>query len=80
MCVHVVILQLMKKSSTLWKLDSRLVELGFCVEKVKMLLEQRSPTVSEAQRLLKVCAGLCLLACVPVCECNLKLLMYKLKV
>lgn len=77
-CVHVVILQLMKKSSPVWKLDSQLVELGSCLEKVNVLLEQRSPTVSEAQRLLKVCAGLCLLA--PVCECDANLLMYKLKV
>lgn len=78
--MYVVILQLMKESIPLWKLDSHLVELGFCVEKVKMLLEQKSPTVSEAKLLLKVCVGLCLLACIPVCECNVKLLMYKLQV
>lgn len=77
--MYVVIFQLMKKSIPLWKLDSHLVELGFCVEKVKMLLERRSPTVSEAKLLLKVCVA-CLLACIPVCECNVKLLMYKLKV
>lgn len=60
MCVHVPILQLMKKSNPVWELDSQVVELGSSLEKVKVLLEQRSPTVNEAQCALKVCAALLL--------------------
>lgn len=59
MCV--VIPQLMEKNNPVWKLDSQVVELGSSLEKVKALLEQRSPTVNEAQRVLKVRAGFCLL-------------------
>lgn len=35
-----------------------MAELGSSLGKVNVLLEQRSPTVSEAQRALKVCGEL----------------------
>ena len=62
MCVSVVILQLMEKSNPVQKLASQVVELGSGLENVKALLEQRSPTVNDAQNALKVCVflGLCL--------------------
>lgn len=58
----------MEKSDPVRKLASQVVELGSGLEKVKALLEQRSPTVSEAQNVLKVCTflGLCLLVCLCV--------------
>lgn len=61
-CVCVVILQLMKKSDPVQKLADQVVELGSGLEKVKALLEKRSPTVNEAQNVLKVCVflGLCM--------------------
>ncbi|KAI3364132.1 hypothetical protein L3Q82_010949, partial [Scortum barcoo] len=45
--------KLMEKSSAVRKLASQVVELGSGLENVKGLLEQRSPTVSEAQLVLK---------------------------
>ncbi|XP_069017780.1 nesprin-2a isoform X4 [Embiotoca jacksoni] len=45
--------KIMEKDSTVGKLACRVRELGFGLEKVKVLLEQRSPTVSEAQNVLK---------------------------
>lgn len=54
-CLCVVILQLMEKSNPVQKLDNQVVELASGLEKVKVLLEQRSPTVNEAQNALKVC-------------------------
>ncbi|XP_014270043.3 nesprin-2a isoform X9 [Maylandia zebra] len=41
------------ENSLVKKLASRVLELGSGMEKVKALLEQRSPTVSEAQNVLK---------------------------
>lgn len=37
------------------KLESQVAALGCSLEKVKVLLDQKSPTVSEAKRVLKVC-------------------------
>ncbi|XP_037606336.1 nesprin-2-like isoform X2 [Sebastes umbrosus] len=45
--------KLMEKSNPVQKLARRVVELGSGLEKVKALLEQRSPTVNEAQNVLK---------------------------
>ncbi|XP_068433248.1 nesprin-2a [Clinocottus analis] len=45
--------KLMDKSNPVRKLASQVAELGSGLEKVKVLLEQRSPTVNEAQNLLK---------------------------
>uniref|UniRef100_UPI0037E98A37 nesprin-2a n=1 Tax=Semicossyphus pulcher TaxID=241346 RepID=UPI0037E98A37 len=45
--------KLMEKSIPVQKLNSKVVELGSGLEKVKMLLEQRSPTVNEAKHVLK---------------------------
>lgn len=67
-CVFVVILQLMEKSNPARKLASQVEQLVFGLEKVKALLKQRSPTVNEAQNVLKVCVsfGLCSLVCLCV--------------
>lgn len=58
------------------KLASQVVELGSGLENVKALLEQRSPTVNDAQNALKVCVflGLCLCLCLCVC-CDTNLLI-----
>lgn len=40
-------------------LDSQVAELESSLEKVKVLLEEQSPTVQEAQHLLKVSAPSC---------------------
>ncbi|XP_054474146.1 nesprin-2-like [Anoplopoma fimbria] len=45
--------KLLEKSNPVWKLASQVAELGSGLEKVKVLLEQRSPTVNEAQNVLK---------------------------
>nr|XP_046228198.1 nesprin-2 isoform X4 [Scatophagus argus] len=45
--------KLMEKSNPIRKLDSKVVELASGLEKVRALLEKRSPTVSEVQSLLK---------------------------
>lgn len=45
--------KLMETSDPVRKLDNQVVELASGLEKVKMLLEQRSPTVNEAQNVLK---------------------------
>ncbi|KAM3603169.1 uncharacterized protein V6R79_017666 [Siganus canaliculatus] len=45
--------KLMEKSYPVRRLNSQVVELGTSLEKVKVLLEQRSPTVNEAQKALK---------------------------
>lgn len=37
------------------KLESQVAALGSSLEKVNVLLDQRSPTVSEAKHALKVC-------------------------
>lgn len=47
--------QLMKKNNPLRKLESQMTSLGSSLEKVNLLLGQRSPTVSEAKHALKVC-------------------------
>ncbi|TNM94924.1 hypothetical protein fugu_017683 [Takifugu bimaculatus] len=41
------------KKNPVWKLDSQVAELESSLETVKVLLEQQSPTVDEAQHLLK---------------------------
>lgn len=51
-----VLVKLMKKKSPVWKLAGQVAELEASLEKVKVLLEQQSPTVNEAQHLLKVSA------------------------
>lgn len=50
----------MKKTNPLHKLESQITSLGSSLEKVNMLLDQKSPTVSEAKRALKVC---CVIYC-----------------
>ncbi|KAM9339272.1 nesprin-2a [Symphorus nematophorus] len=45
--------KIMEKSSTVQKLDNQMGELASGLEKVKLLLEQKSPSVSEAQKVLK---------------------------
>ncbi|XP_034436669.1 nesprin-1-like [Hippoglossus hippoglossus] len=45
--------ELMEGSNPVRKLAARVAELGSGLEKVKVLLEQKSPTVSEAQNVLK---------------------------
>ncbi|CAJ1078355.1 LOW QUALITY PROTEIN: nesprin-2 [Xyrichtys novacula] len=45
--------KLIARSIPLQKLNRRVVELGSGLEKVKMLLDQKSPTVPEAQHVLK---------------------------
>ncbi|KAF1376843.1 hypothetical protein PFLUV_G00215650 [Perca fluviatilis] len=45
--------KLMEKSNPVQKLASQVVELGSGLENVKALLEQRSPTVNDAQNALK---------------------------
>ncbi|KAF7666652.1 hypothetical protein LDENG_00098390 [Lucifuga dentata] len=45
--------KIVEKSDPVWKLSSRVVELGSGLVRVKTLLEQQSPTVSEAQKTLK---------------------------
>ncbi|XP_068564553.1 nesprin-2a [Cebidichthys violaceus] len=45
--------KLMEKSDPVRKLASQVAELGSGLEKVKVLLEQKSPTVNEAQNVLK---------------------------
>lgn len=47
---------LLKKKYPVCTLDSEVAELESSLEKVKALLEEQSPTVPEAQRLLKVSA------------------------
>lgn len=47
---------LLKKRYQVCTLDSQVAELESSLEKVKALLEEQSPTVPEAQRLLKVSA------------------------
>ncbi len=69
-CV-VVIVQFMERSHPVRKLNSQVVELGSGLEKVRELLEQRNATVNEAQNVLKVCVGLCLV----VFECYRNLLI-----
>lgn len=56
MCVfvRVVTLQLMEKSNPVQKLDRQVVEFASGLEKVKLLLEKKSPTVSQAENVLKV--------------------------
>lgn len=49
-----VIQQLIDKNSPVRKLASRARELSSGLERVKVLLEKRSPTVSEAQNAVKV--------------------------
>ena len=44
----------MEGSDPVRKLAARVADLGSGLEKVKVLLEQKSPTVSEAQNVLKV--------------------------
>lgn len=66
MCVCVDILQFMEKSYPVQKLNRQLLELGSGLEKVKVLLEQKSLTVDKAQNLIKVCVGLCLHVCLCV--------------
>lgn len=51
----------MKRNNPLRKLESQIASLGSSLEKVTMLLDQKSPTVSEAKRALKVC---CVMYCV----------------
>ena len=53
-CVCVVVPQLMEKSNPVRKLAGKVAELGSGLEKVKTLLEQKSPTVNDAQNALKV--------------------------
>ena len=65
-CVCVCILQFMEKSYPVQKLNHQVVELGSGLEKVKVLLEQKSLTVDKAQNLIKVCVGLCSHACLCV--------------
>lgn len=60
--------QLMKKNNPLRKLESQMTSLGSSLEKVNMLLDQRSPTVSEAKRALKVCCVIYCLSHVVVVE------------
>ncbi|XP_054871829.1 nesprin-2 isoform X5 [Amphiprion ocellaris] len=45
--------KLMEKNSPVAKLANRVIQLGSGLEKVKELLEQRNPTVSEARNVLK---------------------------
>lgn len=45
----------MKKNNPLHQLESQIASLGSSLEKVNVLLDQRSPTVNEAKRALKVC-------------------------
>lgn len=66
-CCCVVILQLMEKSNPVRKLAGQVAELGSGLEKVKVLLEQKSPTVNDAQNALKVSVSLFIFACVSVC-------------
>lgn len=49
-------LKLSEKKNPVWKLDGQVAELESSLEAVKVLLEQQSPTVHEAQHLLKVSA------------------------
>lgn len=67
MCVFVcvVTLQLMEKSNPVQKLDRQVVEFASGLEKVKLLLEKKSPTVSQAENVLKV------FVCVQVWTCFL---------
>lgn len=44
----------MEGNNPVGKLAGRVVELGSGLERVKDLLEQRSPTVGEAQQVLRV--------------------------
>lgn len=44
----------MTKNNPLRKLEGQIASLGSSLEKVNMLLDQRSPTVSEAKHALKV--------------------------
>nr|XP_040016362.1 nesprin-2 isoform X2 [Gasterosteus aculeatus aculeatus] len=46
--------KLVEKSNLLRRLDSQVAELGSGLEIVKVLLEQRSPTVNEAQNAIKL--------------------------
>lgn len=52
-------MKLLKKRDPVWMLDSQVAELESSLEKVKVLLEEQSPTVQEAQHLLKVSAPSC---------------------
>lgn len=52
-------MKLLKKRDPVWTLDSQVAELESSLEKVKVLLEEQSPTVQEAQHLLKVSARSC---------------------
>lgn len=47
--------QITKKNNPLRKLESEMASLGSSLEKVNLLLGQKSPTVSEAKHALKVC-------------------------
>lgn len=47
-------MNLLKKRHPVCTLDSQVAELESSLDKVKALLEEQSPTVPEAQRLLKV--------------------------
>lgn len=49
----------MKKRDPVWMLDSQVAELESSLEKVKVLMEEQSPTVHEAEHLLKVSARSC---------------------
>lgn len=49
-----VVMKLTGKKNPVWKLDAQVAELESSLETVKVLLEQQSPTVGEAQHLLKV--------------------------
>lgn len=53
--------QLEKKSDPIWKLNRQVAELASSLEKVQVLLEQKSPTVTEAEHLLKVSTVPCLI-------------------
>lgn len=56
LCLNVFFLKLSEKKNPVWKLDSQVAELESSLDAVKVLLEQQSPTVHEAQHLLKVSA------------------------
>lgn len=47
-------MKLTGKENPVWKVDAQVAELESSLETVKVMLEQQSPTVGEAQHLLKV--------------------------
>lgn len=54
-------MKLTGKKNPVWKLDTQVAELESSLETVKVLLEQQSPTVDEAQQLLKVSPRPCVI-------------------